>query len=192
MAKRRSWARFSLRTLIVMTLVASFAFGWLGMLKERGKKRAEAIAAIRAKGGTVHYKIERPVVKNSTPTWYQSIDKFVRKQLGNDAIDEVKAINLFAKQIDVFDLRYLEPFPELEILHLGMNRIDDEDLTHLPSFRKLRVLTLQVTRVTDEGLPELHRFRTLERLILPSDGEQVSEAAIVRLRKALPNCDIEQ
>ena len=123
---------------------------------------------------------------------YQSIDKFVRKQLGNDAIDEVKAINLFAKQIDVFDLRYLEPFPELEILHLGMNRIDDEDLTHLPSFRKLRVLTLQVTRVTDEGLPELHRFRTLERLILPSDGEQVSEAAIVRLRKALPNCDIEQ
>jgi len=175
-----------------MTVVASFGFGWVGMQKERGKKRAEAIAAIRAKGGVVNYKLDGPIVTSSTPSWYQSINKFARKQLGDDFFDEVKEINFFGKQIDVFDLRYLEPFPELEILHLGMNRIDDESLDHLPEFRELRVLTLQVTHITDEGLPKLHRFPTLERLILPSKNDQVSESAITRLRKALPNCNVEQ
>jgi hypothetical protein len=64
-------------------------------------------------------------------------------------------------------------------------------LTHLRDLTSLRELDLWKTKVTSAGLPNLTGLSRLEKLTIVV-GDEVSEEAIDKLRKALPRLRVER
>ena len=76
---------------------------------------------------------------------------------------------------------------QLESLSIAHTPIADDDLAALNSLTNLKLLWLGNTGLTDRGLIHLERLTALENLTLPAG---ISDAAIDRLQKAIPNCQI--
>jgi hypothetical protein len=85
-------------------------------------------------------------------------------------------------------LTRLQPLKHLQVLNLGQTLITDSGLSDLRGLSDLQYLDLSGTQVTDEGLVNLQGLKALEMLSL--DGSQVTNASVIRLRQALPNCEI--
>jgi hypothetical protein len=85
------------------------------------------------------------------------------------------------------DIAAISKMQSLESLSIGHTPISDEDLAALASLWKLQLLQLEGTEITDAGLVHLERLTALDNLWLPTG---ISDDAVNRLRKALPNCMI--
>ena len=55
----RRWLQFSLRTMLLLVLIASVPLGWLGMKVREARQQWEAVRAIRMVEGVVEYDFER-------------------------------------------------------------------------------------------------------------------------------------
>ena len=51
--RKRRWFQFSLRTLLIFTVVVAVAAGWLGRKMEQKRKEREAVEAILKLGGAI-------------------------------------------------------------------------------------------------------------------------------------------
>ena len=92
-------------------------------------------------------------------------------------------------------LRFIDPEPwmsmrNLEVLHVGDTLIDDGGVAMLAGLPNLRELYVTGTYLTDEATEYLSAIPTLIRLRI--DDFPFSPKANGALRKALPNCVIEQ
>jgi hypothetical protein len=85
-------------------------------------------------------------------------------------------------------MQQLGTLKELRSLSLTDTPITDDDLMSLRSLTHLESLQLHRTAITDRGLPHLEALTALKRLTLPAEG--VSEDGLVRLRLALPDCQM--
>ena len=80
---------------------------------------------------------------------------------------------------------------EVESVNLYSTEITDAGLAHLTGLPVMEKLGLSGTGVTDAGLAHLAGLTKLKILNLPNSYiGQVTEAGIIELRKALPNCRI--
>ena len=52
---KRRWFQYSLRTLLVLMLLASIGMSWIAVRMQKAKKQQEAVEAIRKAGGQVYY-----------------------------------------------------------------------------------------------------------------------------------------
>ena len=77
----------------------------------------------------------------------------------------------------------------LQSLSLISSNVTDAGLAQLKPLPTLTNLDLSYTSVTDESVPHLARFNSLEQLKLYGTG--VTEEARERLRRALPNCRVD-
>ena len=195
MAKKpRSWLTFSLRTLLILTLVSSVVLGVLGARARTARKQKQAVDKILELGGSVRYdgsySLNRGgLIRALMPSsWEQPL----RQRLGNDYFDTVVEVDFFRAGIDDQSIEVLRGVPNIEILHLGMTKITDNALWEVRNLKYLRRLTLQVTRVTDEGLPRLKKLKRLEYVILPSTTGKVTSEGIEQLQTLLPQCEIDQ
>jgi putative ABC transport system permease protein len=84
--------------------------------------------------------------------------------LGSEARNDIVMVDLRATGIADTGLAMVGSFPKLEVLLLNDTAITDSQLEHLHDLRRLKILWLQNTKVTD--------------------------VAVIRLRKALPQCQI--
>jgi len=103
--------------------------------------------------------------------------------------EKLKHLCLDSTRVTDAGLRYLEPLNQLEDLSLASDRIGDEGLEHLRGLTRLRFLQLSNTNVTDKGLEDLSGLKALVSLGI--DHARVTDAGLKKLRKALPDCNVQ-
>jgi hypothetical protein len=86
-------------------------------------------------------------------------------------------------------LVHVENMLNLKWLTLNNTRITDKGLIHLASLKSLADLQICGTAVTDDGLMHIKMLPSLKRVLL--DKTQTTASGRATLRKALPNCKVD-
>src|SRR5262245_57769899 len=148
---RRRWFRFSLRTLLALTVLLSIAFGWLGSVLVRVRHERRIIAQIRSSGGEVLYDYQLtggPVNTKTPPGPF-----LVRCFIGDDAFAYVQRVDFsYEHPARDEDLKNLHQLSRLEGVQLNGSRVTDKGLEHIALVAELRGLNLSGTGVTSVGL----------------------------------------
>jgi hypothetical protein len=85
-------------------------------------------------------------------------------------------------------LAELKPLKRLQVLLLGATAVSDEGLSVLAELPELQELDLDSTDVTDKGIAALAACKRLKKLNI--SRTVVSDAAVERLQRQLPDCEI--
>ena len=181
-AKRR-WFQYSLRTLLLLVLLACIGTSYTAVRIDRAKQEREASEAIERVGGLVQYDYQPAqgpfqVQPPPGPAW-------ARKLLGENFFAHVVGVNLepFARASLVTD-RDMEPLEKLRQLRsldlAGCRRVTGAGLAHIEGLRGLEDLSLTNTAIADAGLVHLHRLSRLRRLNLC--GTAVTDAGLEYLQ----------
>src|SRR5688500_10737421 len=110
---KRRWLQFSLRTCLLILLIAGVVFG---LVSNYAHKRESGIAVIRNNGGTISFSPE------TIPTWYE---KLLRQFFGPETYQPVRTINMLGVRVGLEKNKLPEDFlarlsalPEIEFLGL--------------------------------------------------------------------------
>ncbi|MEN6627913.1 MAG: glycosyltransferase [Candidatus Sumerlaeia bacterium] len=87
---------------------------------------------------------------------------------------------------DVSFFSALEP-DAIQSMFLGRTQLNDRQIENVARMSGLLTLDLRETPITDTSAGHLARLTALKSLVLPS---QITEAAVARLKTALPNCNV--
>jgi hypothetical protein len=183
--RKRRWFQFSLRALLIFTVICAVAAGWLGETIERKRKEREAVAALVKLGGNVRYDYQRESGNPPGPDWLRGL-------LGADCFSEVDSVIFFPNVTGVTDaaLENLKPLIQLQRLELWTGKdITDAGLVNLEGLAQLQMLGLRGTQISDAGLAHLAGLKRLRSLELT--GTKISQGAVTDFQKALPNCKIQ-
>ena len=180
---KRRWPQFSLRTLLLLTVLISLFFAWIGNILIRVHHQRDIVAKIQSLGGKAYYAYQlagEHIDAKSPPG-----PKIVRFFIGDDAFAHVEAVflNYESKTTDK-DLVLLTELPKLKDISLDGHDITDKGLEYVAQVPKLRGLSLTNTNVTADGLARLHSADGLVSLTL--HGSTVNDDTIRQLNK-LPN-----
>jgi hypothetical protein len=205
--------QFSLRSLLVLTVVVAIPFSWLGVEMKRAREQREAVEEIQKLGGEVQYDREfsesLALMPNPAPpklVWLQAF-------LDGDFFDNVVGV-LFKNCTQVTDagLHHLRGLAQLQVLELDDTQISDAGLIHLQTLKQLQVLLLNNTHISDAGLGHLKGLTQLQHVWLSNThttnaglehltgltqlqdlnlvDTQVTDQGVRKLQQALPNCKI--
>jgi hypothetical protein len=206
---RKTWLRFSIRTLLVAITVIACGLGWV--MYERGKM-AEAFAVVQRHGGSLNIDIggdlqaspEKDALLESRPAilrwvfgdvWPSDIGQ-IHFSDESDFADEdlamlvrfrkVKIVTLQKTKVTGPGLVHLHELPDLRILGLNGTPLTDEGLQNLNGL-PISFLDMAGTKITDAGLAQLKNLPKLSTLHL--DGTQISNAGLLHLKelKSLEN-----
>src|SRR5437588_4864544 len=97
-------------------------------------------------------------------------------------------LNLRGQPVTDAQLVHLKPLTDLTELHLEKTKITDKGLENLKGLVNLEYLNLYGTEVSDAGLVNLEGMKKLKKLYLWQT--KVTEAGAAKLKKALPQADI--
>jgi hypothetical protein len=200
-----SYARFSIRGLIVLVLLIGAAAGWL---VRSAHVQRDAVAAIRRAGGNVFYDWEWnngksvPGGKPWAPEWLVGligVDYFahvtsvwMQPAPTDGAIVEVgrltqlERLQLVARFYSDGEVAHLKGLTKLS--NLCISNVSDAGLAHLKGLTKLETLIISGTQVTDAGLAHLKGLTKLRAIDLT--GTQVTQSGAQELQKVLPNAQI--
>lgn len=163
---RRSWARVSVRGAMLAVLISAALLGWQA---QKRREQREAVEAVRAYGGWVHYDYEF-VANKLTPGTGPRAPRRLRALLGDEPFQAVRMVSL------VYD-------------DTGGTRHDNSNaepcvdlLAKLAKLPGLKELYLRDTQATDEGLAEIGKMTDLEVLYI-WDGRAVTDGGIARLAR---------
>jgi hypothetical protein len=199
----RSWASFSLRTLLVV--VAGCAV-WLGILTNRARNQQRAVSALTELGVQIVYdwqfneKSPAQSIANATPPepeWLRNLIgehyfvrvvtlNFEQTQTHDSDLELVKSLphvrwlSLYHTPVTDEGMKHVGTLSELETLYFFDTRIGDEGLKHISGLRKLREIQCSSTPITDDGVAHLSGLTQLEVLFL--GGTQVTDAGLKHLR----------
>lgn len=126
--------QFTIRTLLVATLVVAVAFAWLGQRRYRIAEEA-ATTLVLSKGGMIGS---------------DSHGRVTEIVFGGQRGDVDLAANVEDADLDV-----LRAFPHLQKLDLTGRRITDGAVPQIRRLRKLRILQVAGTQLTDDGIERL-------------------------------------
>jgi hypothetical protein len=189
---RRRWFQISLRTLMLLVVVASLPFAWGSYKIREARKRREAVDIIRQLGA----KIE---IQTKGPDWARRIfgdelftdaTTFEAKQYGGAEVTDrsmsyfglfsrLRYVNLCRTGVTDAGLLHLRNAPELDSLYLLDDPISDAGLVYVPRFTELQYLTLEGTRITDAGMMHLRGLAKLRSLNLRKT--KVSDTGLAHL-----------
>ncbi len=153
----RRWYQFSLRSLLVFTLILGAAGGWLGKKIEQKRRERLAVEAIR-KAGSIASSFNP-----SGPRWLQSV-------LGENLFSEVDRVDVMAGDDTV--LAQLDPLRDVVVLNIAGSRITErglnECLDHLKDLPRLRTLCVggvnNAMSIGDSALRHIKDLTQLEEL----------------------------
>ena len=182
--RKRRWFQFSLRTLLLFTVVCAIGCAWLARRVERKSKEREAVEAIVRLKGEVFYDYQLGAVedvKPSGPAW-------LRKLLGENFFSEVDAAFLYDPDITDVELTNLEGLTELQTCVVTGNKVTDAGLVNISGLTHLQMPRSSGDKITDAGLVNLRGLTQLQELDLRDT--LVSDKGVNDLQKALPKCNI--
>ena len=178
---KRGWYQFSLRTLLLLVVLASIGMSWFAVKRHRAEKQRAAVEAFGKLDGNVyvyydfHYDADgRPVraPEPPGPAWLRSL-------LGVDFFSDVVWLQLVCSTACDADLEHLAGLTKLKSLYLTDTQLTDVGLAHLAGLTKLEWLSLSGTQLTDAGLEHLARLTNLKWLDL--SDTQVTDAGLEHL-----------
>lgn len=148
----RSWARFSLKTFLL--LLTAFCL-WLGLLVESARRQRDAVRAIQDMGGEVFYEYSRveyenkkALVLNATPP----APAWIVDLLGEDILYDAVAVTPKKQQIQVPNT-WLGP----AMIHNDFSDRTDDALVFLLQLTRLQYVELTETSVTEAGVERLRK-----------------------------------
>ena len=207
--RKRRWFQFSLRTMLIFTVVCAISSAWLGKKIERKRKERDAVAVILKLGGIVMYEYQTmpgaPTRQPPGPAWLRSllgenffseVDFVALQHLSEPkpdrrtGLNQVYGMNLNGKNVAEAEMERLEGLTRLHHLYLTNSEISDGHLIRLEGLTELQTLDLWGTKITDAGLIHLKRLSQLDTLWLSQ--QNITDAGVADLQKALPNCKIER
>ena len=176
---RRRWFQFSLRTfLLAITALAV----WLGVEVNRVRRQREAVEAILAAGGTVHYDYQTDPSRSFTPDAEPAAPRWLRKLIGDDFFRDVVDVDLNRTRINDELLIRLNDLPKIKRLNLAYTSVSDAGFERLSGLRHLRGVILGETRVTDRTLAHLAKHAP-ELTLLSVEGAGVTDAGLAEIAR---------
>jgi hypothetical protein len=176
--RRRRWYQFSLRAVMLLTLLVAVACGLLARRVQRKRRELEAVQGLhRSVFAECFYAYELENGAGAEPPG----PKWLRDALGENFFSDVGALSftsLRGAHDDCF--AKLELFPNLTTLRMQMCDVSDKDLATIQALKKLRTLDLTGTNVAD-GVGCLAELHDLESLDL--HGTHVGDVGAARLAK---------
>ncbi len=177
--------QFSLRFLLVLTLVIAVLSCWFAIQLRQAERQRAAIASIAASGAHTLYHWEIGVARieaNAPGT------PWLRQQLGRDFFSHVYCVQrgefgrLYDSATDLSDIEMagLSEFTRLTFLQIEGAAVTDKGLKNLEGLSDLEVLGLSGTKITDEGMQFLQNLTELEALELTDT--HVTDAGITYLK----------
>ena len=130
--RERLTLRFSLRTLLLLLLVASLPLAWLDVEHRRDK---QAITEIAREGGHVNFNYYPASSWRASPNLRRMLDG---TSLGEGVTWGVHQISYYpTTRVTDAGLRHIQCFPETKVLALGETAITDAGLAHLVHLREI-------------------------------------------------------
>ncbi len=171
------WFQFRLRTLLIGVVAWSVLLSSYFAVTRQARRQREAIAAIRASGGSVIYEWQR--TENGHSNEYEPKPTWIRAVLGDDYFDRVVEVS-FGESLDDDDcLEPLEVLPDLEVLSLSETHITGSGLRYLGDRPALQTLYLSNSQISDASLAHVKKFRNLQKLDLART--KVTDAGLAHL-----------
>jgi Leucine Rich repeat len=204
--RKRRWFQFSLRTLMIFTVVCAVSAGWLGKRIEQKRNERVAVEAIVRLGGRVAYDYERDSAKPHGPEWLRGLlgEDFFTRIVGVDlcgcatltdaglvnvkGMTELQTLNLFFTTTGDAGVENVRGLSLLQSLDLSETQVTDAGLERLEGLTRLEELRLGKTNITDARLVHLKGLGQLRTLYLWDT--RVTDAGIKDLQKSLPTCKI--
>ncbi len=168
-------------------------------------KQQEIVAQLKSNGYHVTYDYLSTPSSDPAPAVARLVDRFGADfvgrpfYIGNSGVVTMVDLlpllpslqNVDFDKSDVSDdqLAVLKDLPNLRVLFLNETSIGSKGIAHLVG-TTVEVLHLQsCNHIDDACVPYLARMKSLKKLYL--DKRNLSAAALVRLERALPDCDID-
>ncbi len=215
--RKRRWYQFSLRTLLIVTVLCAIPCAWLGRKIERKRREREAVESITKDGWSVIYDSQIDPKGNQYSSDKPRGPGWLRTVLGENFFSEAKRVYSFeekhgTKACTDSGLERINELPHLEWVSLAGTHVSDVGLVHINELTELATLDLSNTRVTDAGMEHINGLAQLQSLYLTGttitdagldqlkgltklrelrlEGTNVTDAGIKDLKKALPDCEI--
>jgi hypothetical protein len=150
---------------MLLVLVAGI---WMGRQVNKAREQREAVEAVKAYGGWVHYDwefVNGKLSKGTTP-WAPA---WLRRTIGDDFFQDVAHVSL------VYDDSTGKRYDNLN------TRPCDDLLALLEPLGGIKQLLLQGTQVTDEGMRHISGMSGLDELYI-WDATEVSDAGVAHLK----------
>lgn len=179
--RKRRGLQYSVRSLLVLMLLAAGMLGWLRHHFNRIAEEQAAVAAIQELGGSVSRsqtgeeldQSGKVVQRPAGPQW-------LRNLFGDGLFDNIDSIAYRGPHcLEV--LGHLDNVRGLRRLSLTGTSVSDESLAHLTRFTNLRGLGLDSASITDAGLGQLEALGNLEELRLRNTA--ISDQCVESLLK---------
>ena len=171
--RQRRWFQFSLRTLLIFTLICAVASAWLTHRVERKRKEREAVESIFEDNGAVVYDYDYRIAASSKeiPSARPSGPIWLRNVLGDNFFSEVTGVwfslhESGPKLGSDAGLEHINELTQLQMLTLSGTKITDAGLVHIKDLSKLTSLDLRECGITDAGLEHIKGMTELHELFL--------------------------
>ncbi len=208
----KRWLRFSLRSLIVLFLLAGVAFAAFHYRLRNAERQAATVARLKQFGGYIRYVDHQQVVSarqeaNLLTAWLTAqlgLDFFHdvetvcigrRGEISDDDLESIcylrniRSVRLGRTAVTDDGLQPMTRLSQLRRFSISSPHITDQGMDHLSRLHQLETLTLVDVGLTDSGLAKLASLRSLEFLALKKT--KVSRHGVASLQSALPDCTIE-
>lgn len=181
--------QFRLRTLLVVTAVAALLLAWHRQAKHQQESVERLLGSNPNAGVYFAHQFDdqgRLDRKASPPE-----PEWLRRFTGVRYLASVSHVDLqYATDAELQNVAQLSNLERLTLVRAV--DITDVGLASLRGLKKLRVLKLyDADLLTDAALGHLAHMRSLERVTFGPRPRHVTQAALARLRSALPHCRIE-
>jgi hypothetical protein len=194
--RKRRWFQFSLRTLLIFTVVCAIGAAWVATRMEQKRRELNAVETVVRLGGCANFSDDcyDDGLLHMSPAEYEPPGLLTRllRVAGLDSDFHVVHVHFRGgterTSVKDSDLTMLTAFPHLLDLELSDVEIGDDGLRYAAALTELRNLDLRRTRVTDAGLRYLAELKELKSIDL--DGTHVTSQGIERLQQTLPKAEI--
>ena len=188
--RKRRWFQFSLRSLLIFTLIVAIPCAWLGRKIEQKRRDRETIESIVMAGGAVRYDFQFDSSHRFIEDARSPGPEWLRRLCGENFFGEVCEVEVKGGDRE---LEGISGWTQLQSLELDGNTVTAMGLDGLDSLPRLRWLSL--SGITDATLAGLRKAKNLESLDL--DQTKVSDAGLRHIRGLtnlqelrLANCNV--
>jgi hypothetical protein len=180
--RRPRWHQFSLRSLLIFTLIVAIASDWLEREAELKRQERDAVAAIVKGGGVVEWDYQWNNPTKYNPNANPPGPDWLRGLFGENFFARVRLLSFAQRPVTETDVAAanLDRIAEVRVLYFNKTGLTDAGLAHVKGFDKLEVLSMNDTRITDAGLSELRGLSRLRHLSL--NGTGVSDAGLAHIK----------
>ena len=178
--RRRTWLRFSLRTLLITTAVVAALLAAFVQWREAKRRERAAADAILNRGGSV----------NTSPlrgAWVE----IAAAVMPRSSLHTTTCV-CFAEDATDSDLALLSDLPDITDLHIEhCSGVTPTGLAPLRGLRRMEVLYLKEFFIGDEGLAPLQSMRQLRELWVEHTGISDTSAAWIAQNVGLTHLDLD-